>query len=290
MTKRFYSLLGIFSILLLSPLFLYPEGSLHPLATKIFLVYPFAPLLSLVILYRKDWTALWEQLNLSKGKTTLWILLKTWLFWNALFYLGLVIAFILGIYSWDVELRGFSDWLSKYLNEYSNKNQVPIPIMPLNIKQMAQLAVGASVLLPIILFPFFFLQELVWRDWLPKQYPDSSLKNMLFLNAIWGLWQAPLIILGQIYSNIWLGIPAIIIASSIQGTLLSLVTRRTESLWAATIARAIIFTSYPLVIIFHSNDALSTDSLLIGLYGVFSLILMLGYIFWLNKITSKNAS
>ena len=290
MTKRFYFLLGIFSIILIAPLLLSPEGTLHPLATKTLLVYPFAPLLSLLILYRKDWTKLWSTLSLSRGKTTLWILLKTWIFWNVLFYLGLIIAFILGIYSWDFELKGFSDWLSNSLNEYSEKNQIPIPLLPLTITQMAQLSVAASFILPIILFPFFFLQEVVWRDWLPKQYPMSSLKELLFLNGIWGIWQVPLIILGQIYTNIWLGIPAIIIASSIQGTLLYLTTSETESIWAASIARCVIFTSYPLVIIFHSTKTLSTDSLLIGLHGVFSLILMLGYIFWQQKKKAKNAS
>lgn len=282
MLKRFYFLLSIFSAALLSPLFIFPLGLGYNLVNILFLVYPFIPFFSLLILYRRNWSQLWKTLNFSKGKQTTLSILKSCLFWHALFYANLLFATTLGIYSWDFEQGGLSSWLSDRLNEFANTNQVPIPLLPLTTKQMAQLGIAASLLAPFILFPFFFIQELVWRGWLLGQYEAQAIFSLLKINAIWGIWQLPLISLGLIYSDPLLGIPAIVISASLQGTLLSMITQKTGSIFSATIARGIIFASTPLTIIFHGAGS-TTSPLVVGFYGISSWILMGGAILWFAR-------
>ena len=286
MRKRFYTLLSILSAVTLSPLFIFPLGIANDITNILFLVYPFLPFLSLLIIYRNRWGILWGMLHLSGGKNTLRTVIQSLLLWNLIFYGGLILATLANVYSWDFQQGGLSNWLSERLNEFADANQVPIPILPLTTKQLAQLGVGVSVLAPFLLFPFFFVQELVWRSWLPSQSKDQSLLALVKSNGVWGIWQVPLVLLGQIYSESFLGIPAIIISAILQGTLLSLITQKTGSIFSATIARGVIFASVPLAIIFHAPGS-TTSPFVVGFYGISSWTVMGGIIFWLHK---KNTS
>lgn len=279
MLKRFYLLLLIFSAAVLSPVLIFPVESRYNAANILFLIYLFLPALSLLILYRDNLSDLWEELNFSKGENSILSILKSLLFWNALFYGSLLLATFFGFYSWDFEQGGLSAWISNKLNAFSDANQVPIPPLPFTAKQMAHVGISASLSIPFLAFPFFFLQEIVWRSWLPQQYKEGSITELLMINGIWGLWHIPLILAGRIYSAPLLGIPAILISCTLQGTLLCLITKKTGSIFSATVARGFLFSSAPLVIIFHESGS-TTNPLVIGLYGVFSWVLMSGVIFW----------
>ncbi len=288
MLKRFYLLLFIFSGAVLSPLFIFPLGIEYDISNILFLLYVFLPCISLIILYRGNFLVLWKNLNFSRGQAPFLDTLKSLFFWNVLFYGGLCFATLLGFYSWDFEQEGLSNWISNQLNEFAETNQVPIPLLPFTTKEMARLGIITSVLLPFCAFPFFFLQELVWRCWLPSQYDQNSLTDLVKLNGIWGIWHIPLILSGRIYGDSVIGVPAILISTILQGILLSFVTRKTGSIFSATVARGFIFTSAPLVIIFHETGS-TTSPFIVGLYGVFSWILMGVAIFWYRDIF-RNAS
>lgn len=119
----------------------------------------------------------------------------------------------------------------------------PVPLSTLMIIQ----AVQALLLGPILNCITCFGEEWGWRGYLlPKMSKKLSPISMLFVNGIiWGLWHAPLTVIGHNYGVGYLGFPFTGIAAMcgfciVMGIFLSYVAMKTKSCLPAVLAHGSI--------------------------------------------------
>lgn len=111
------------------------------------------------------------------------------------------------------------------------------------------ITLGIYVLLSLLsLIPgalMLFGEEFGWRAYLlPKLAPLGLKPATLLVGVVWGVWHWPFIYLGVNYPNAtWLGMLAMVWATTLYGTLLAWATFRTGSVWPAAIGHAAFNTS-----------------------------------------------
>ena len=101
---------------------------------------------------------------------------------------------------------------------------------------LASLAVGAVMLLG---------EELGWRAYLlPMLSPLGSRAATVVTGVLWGVWHWPFVYLGVNYPDAtWLGMLAMVWATTLYGTFLAWTTYRTGSVWPAAVGHAAFNTS-----------------------------------------------
>jgi uncharacterized protein len=115
---------------------------------------------------------------------------------------------------------------------------------------LAQIGAGtyvAAVLLTLplqalLLVPITFGEELGWRGYLlPRLLPLGQWRALVLCGALWGLWHAPLILLGLNYPrHPVLGVALMAITGMIFGTLLGWSRLSSGSVWPAVLGHAAI--------------------------------------------------
>ncbi|MEE2043507.1 CPBP family intramembrane metalloprotease [Nocardiopsis tropica] len=154
----------------------------------------------------------------------------------ALVLVALPVGALLGVYPAD--FANFSAF-QRVLDEQAGaagSAELPIPIGALIAVQLAALPLAAFVnLLPAL------GEELGWRGWLlPKLMPLGTLPALLVSGVIWGLWHAPLILLGYNYPDApgWLGLAAMVGMCVLIGAVFGWLRLRSGSVWPAALAHA----------------------------------------------------
>nr|WP_062339357.1 CPBP family intramembrane glutamic endopeptidase [Herbidospora sakaeratensis] len=145
--------------------------------------------------------------------------------------LALPVGALLGVFPADfVNFSAFEQVLDEQAAE------VPIPIGALVAIQLAALPPAAFInLIPAL------GEELGWRGWLlPKLMPLGTLPALLISGVIWGLWHAPLILLGYNYPDApgWLGLTAMVGMCVLVGAVFGWLRLRSGSVWPAALAHA----------------------------------------------------
>jgi len=107
--------------------------------------------------------------------------------------------------------------------------------------------ISALTIAPFINMFFAFGEELGWRGLLFPALCEkySTKKSIVISGLIWGLWHAPIIIIGHNYgTNYWgypiMGIVAMSVFCVFFGSFLSYITLKTQSVWPASIAHGAI--------------------------------------------------
>ncbi|WP_045745502.1 CPBP family intramembrane glutamic endopeptidase [Actinoplanes rectilineatus] len=111
------------------------------------------------------------------------------------------------------------------------------------------LSTGALVALQLATLPLAAVinlvptlgEELGWRGWLlPRLMPLGTLPAILISGVIWGLWHAPLILLGYNYPDApgWLGLLTMVGMCTLVGAVFGWLRLRAESVWPAALAHA----------------------------------------------------
>jgi len=149
---------------------------------------------------------------------------------------ALPIGALLGVYPADfVGFSGFEQSITAQLQAVGASG-LPLPIGALVAVQLLMLPLAAFInLLPAL------GEELGWRGWLlPKLMPLGVLPAILISGVIWGLWHAPLILLGYNYAGVpgWLGVTMMIGMCIVFGAVFGWLRLRSDSIWPAALAHA----------------------------------------------------
>ncbi|MEL0627334.1 CPBP family intramembrane glutamic endopeptidase [Salinibacterium amurskyense] len=152
----------------------------------------------------------------------------------ALILAALVVGALVGVYPADfVNFSGFEAMLDSQL-EALGQAPLPIPIGLLVAAQFLNVAIGALInTIPAL------GEELGWRGWLlPKLLPLGIVPAILISGVMWGLWHAPLILLGYNYPGApgWLALTAMVGMTIVVGGVFSWLRIRSASVWPAALA------------------------------------------------------
>lgn len=151
----------------------------------------------------------------------------------ALVLVALPVGALFGVYS--ANLVNFSAF-QQTLDEQSGGADLPLPIGALVAIQL--ITIPAASLLNLV--PALG-EELGWRGWLlPKLMPLGTLWALLISGVVWGLWHAPLILLGYNYPTApgWLGVTAMVIMCILVGAVFGWLRLRSGSVWPPALAHA----------------------------------------------------
>jgi len=152
----------------------------------------------------------------------------------ALILAALAVGALVGVYPADfVNFSGFEAMLDAQL-EALGQAPLPVPIGLLVAAQFLNVAIGALInTIPAL------GEELGWRGWLlPRLLPLGIVPAILISGVIWGLWHAPLILLGYNYPGAagWLALAAMVGMTTVVGGVFSWLRIRSASVWPAALA------------------------------------------------------
>lgn len=154
----------------------------------------------------------------------------------ALALIALPVGALLGVYPADVvDFSAFQQTITAQLQAVG-RSDLPLPIGVLVAIQLLTLPAAAFInLIPAL------GEELGWRGWLlPKLLPLGVVPAIVVSGVIWGLWHAPLILLGYNYPGApgWLGLLTMAGMCVVFGAVFGWLRIRSGSLWPAALAHA----------------------------------------------------
>ncbi|GGC87657.1 hypothetical protein GCM10011512_13260 [Tersicoccus solisilvae] len=177
---------------------------------------------------------------------------------------ALAVGSLLGLYHAD--LTGFSGFRA-YLEQVAPAALTRVSIGTVVLLQFLNVGIGAFVnLVPAL------GEELGWRGWLlPALLPAGVPTAVVVSGALWGLWHAPLILLGYNYPGgpAWLGVLAMICFAVVIGAVLSWLRLRTGSIWPAAIAHGAVNAAagFPLVFLAFGTTFSPLTTTILGWSG-----------------------
>ena len=166
----------------------------------------------------------------------------------ALILQALLVGSMLGLYPGDfTEFSGFK-FAIQYQLALAGETELPQPIGVLVALQFVNVLIGAFInLIPAL------GEELGWRGWLlPKLMAYGPIPAILISGVLWGLWHAPLILLGYNYPLApgWLGLLMMTGMCISVGAIFGWLRLRSTSVWPAALAHATFNAAAGLMLVF----------------------------------------
>ncbi|QYF74409.1 CPBP family intramembrane glutamic endopeptidase [Cryobacterium sp. PAMC25264] len=154
----------------------------------------------------------------------------------ALVLVSLPIGALLGVYPADfVNFSGFEQDLAERA-QAAGTGELTMDLGTLVAIQLLMLPVAAFLnLIPAL------GEELGWRGWLlPKLMPLGTVAAIVISGVVWGLWHAPMILLGYNYPDApgWLGLTMMVGMCILIGAVFGWLRLRSNSVWPAALAHA----------------------------------------------------
>ena len=203
----------------------------------------------------------------------------------ALILVALPIGALLGVYPADfVTFSAFQEMLDTQLAA-AGVAELPIPIGILVGLQLINVLLGAFInLIPAL------GEELGWRGWLlPKLMPLGTVPALALSGVIWGLWHAPLILLGYNYPAApgWLGLTMMIGMCIIVGAVFGWLRLRSESVWPAALAHGAFNAAAGFSLIFAAagESIDTTQATILGWSGWIVPLLLVGVLIATKQFT-----
>ncbi len=149
-------------------------------------------------------------------------------------FIALPVGALLGVYPADfTNFSGFKEALAAQ-SSAAGVPQPPVDAETLVLLQLVSIPVAAFInLLPAL------GEEIGWRGWLlPKLMPLGVVPALLISGVIWGLWHAPLVLLGYNYPSVpgWLGVILMVGMCIPIGAVFSWLRIRSETIWPPALA------------------------------------------------------
>lgn len=168
----------------------------------------------------------------------------------ALVLVALAVGTLLGVYHPDlVEFSAFRELVTTQLAA-AGVDSLPMPLGTLVAIQCAAVVGGAFInMIPAL------GEELGWRGWLlPRLLPLGPVPAILVSGVVWGLWHAPLVLLGYNYPDApgWLGVLAMIGMCTVVGGVFGWLRLRSGSVWPSALAHGSFNAAAGLSVVFSS--------------------------------------
>lgn len=149
---------------------------------------------------------------------------------------ALPLGALLGVYPADFTgFTGFRETITAQLQAVGEAG-LPLPIGVIVLLQLVTLPAAAFInLVPAL------GEELGWRGWLlPRLMPLGAVPAILISGVVWGLWHAPLILLGYNYPEVppAVGLAAMVGTCIVFGAVFGWLRIRSDSIWPAALAHA----------------------------------------------------
>jgi membrane protease YdiL (CAAX protease family) len=253
--------------LVVSPLWSSGQGLQHPLALPLMITMMFTPALATLIVTRfisppAEGIRSATGLRLGKGRGWGWYWLFAWLGVTMLALAAPFVGALFGLYSLD--LREFSGLRAtlEAAGASAALEQAPVQVIVL-----AQLAI--LPLAPLLNALPTFGEEWGWRGYLlPRLLPLGQWPALILSGVIWGLWHAPIILLGYNYpahpTTGWLLMVGMCV---VWGILFGWTRLATGSVWPAVLAHGALNGAGGVVgVLFRQGTTF--DSALVGVTGV----------------------
>jgi membrane protease YdiL (CAAX protease family) len=203
---------------------------------------------------------------------------------------ALPIGAALGVYPADfVTLSGFQQLVDTQV-EAAGAPPIPIPIAVLVALQFVTVLLGAFVNVVTALG-----EELGWRGWLlPKLMPLGAVPALLISGVIWGLWHAPLGLLGYNYPGVpgWLGLTMMVGVSTLFGAIFGWLRLRSESVWPAALAHGSLNAAAGFSLIFAAAGETidNTQATILGWTGWLVPLAVVVVLFTTKRFARRNVS
>jgi membrane protease YdiL (CAAX protease family) len=186
----------------------------------------------------------------------------------ALVFASLPVGALLGVYPADfVTFSGFRELVEQSIARAGltgDAAALPAPIALLVAAQFLNVLIGALLnVVPAL------GEELGWRGWLLPHLLRLGLVPALLLSGlIWGLWHAPLILLGYNYPGApgWLALLLMVGVCTVTGAVFGWLRLRSESVWPAAIAHGAFNAAAGLSIVFVASGQ-EVDTVHAGILG-----------------------
>ncbi|WP_129630039.1 CPBP family intramembrane glutamic endopeptidase [Candidatus Oscillochloris fontis] len=223
--------------LVVSPLWISGQGLAFPMALPLMTAMMFAPTIAALVVSRfisppqgdaRDALGV----RLGKGRRWGWYWLFAWLLIPLINLVAPFVGAALGLIQLD--LVNFSAYRELLAQAEAISGPVPIAASTLVMIQIA----AAFTIAPILNAIPTLGEELGWRGYLlPQLLPLGQWPALLISGAIWGLWHAPVILLGYNYpDHPVLGVLLMTGFCIIWGILFGWLRLATGSVWPAMIA------------------------------------------------------
>ena len=198
-------------------------------------VYMFVPLLSVIIVKKFHREPVFGNLLIS-FKVNRWFFVS-WLIFPVIVFCSVGISVLLPGLSYNPQMTGFLGRVENLIppeasEEFSNRiNSLPINFLLLSVIQglFAGITVNAIA---------GFGEEIGWRGFLFKEFKDMHfLKAALVIGSVWGIWHAPLILMGHNYpQHTQIGVLMMTVYCILLTPLLQYLTIKSRSVISAAIA------------------------------------------------------
>ena len=270
--KKVVDYRGVLLFLLLSfsgawlvslPLWISQKGLLHPFTGLVLLVMMAVPALAVLLVYMLNGgTEKTRLLGLGLGSKGWW---RYWVFgWFIVPLFAIFAPFMssaFGLYTLDVQdFSGFKELLA------SGKGGVDPDTVPVRLLVFGQLF--SIFLSPVLNAVFVFGEEVGWRGYLlPRLLPLGQWPALLISGIVWGLWHAPVVLLGYNYpQHPVYGVFFMMILCVIFGVLFGWTRLATGSIWPAVIAHGALNGSAGVMYLF-SKAGTTFDTAHAGITG-----------------------
>lgn len=238
--------------LVVSPLWFSPTAAASPFASLFITAMMFTPgIATLVVIFlmraprthRLEFLGMWP---LRPVKRTVWFTVAALIVPALITAASLGIAAVFGWVRLDlIHFSGFAEQLAATTPEEALAILPPTGVLV--AVQLAMIPLGAVLnALPAL------GEELGWRGWLlPMLRPLGTWPALLLSGAIWGLWHAPVTLLGHNYGlTDWRGVALMLGACVAWGILFGWSRLRTASIWPAVIGHGSLNASGGMILLF----------------------------------------